>query len=272
MSTNRFLGALAALALPALATAGVTYGGSSTLADTVLKGGAIQGCAAKTGVQVTIGDTSGTGKGLKALMEGKLDVVGSGRTLNAEEKKAGLLGVIVGYDGLAVYVNKANPVKDLSKEQLKDVMTGKATNWKQVGGKDGKIAVLIEPLASKRATVQLVQEQVMDGAAYGGAYKELEQLGEQMREVARNEGAICVASVGYLANADAAVKAGVRAIKVDATEPSDANIRSGAYLLSRPMLLVTKGLAAGEVKQFIDYVLSPEGQKTVEKFFVAVKK
>jgi phosphate transport system substrate-binding protein len=267
------LGALAALLIPALATAaGITYGGSSTIADTVLKGGAIKAFEAKSGVQITIGDTSGTGKGLKELAAGRLDLAGAGRTLNAEEKKAGLLGVTVGYDGLAVYVNKANPVKDLSKEQLKDILTGKVTSWKQVGGKDVKIAVLVEPIASKRATVQLVQEQVMDGAAFGGSYREMEQLADQMKEVARNEGAICVASVGFLGTADATVKGGVRSIGLDATEPTDANIRSGAYLLSRPILFATKGLAAGDLKKFIDFMLSPEGQAIVERYFVAVKK
>ena len=64
----------------------------------------------------------------------------------------------------------------------------------------------------------------------------------------------------------------MKSISLDATPPTDANIRSGAYLLSRPMLLVTKGLPGGEVKSFLDYVLSKDGQVVVEKFFVAVKK
>lgn len=264
--------ALALLLVPTLAAAGVNYGGSSTIADTVLKGGAIKAFEAKSGVRIEIVDVSGTGKGLKSLAEGKLDVVGAGRTLTAEEKRSGLLGVIIGYDGLAVFVNKANPVSDLSKEQLKDVMTGKATSWKQVGGKDAKITVLIEPIASKRATVQLVQEQVMDRASFGGTYREMEQLSDQLNEVAKNEGAICVASVGFLASAPAAVKAGVRAVKLDGVEPSDANIQSGAYLLARPMLLVTKGLAEGDAKRFIDFMLSGEGQAIVQRAFVGLKK
>ena len=90
--------------------------------------------------------------------------------------------------------------------------------------------------------------------------------------VAREEGAICFASVGFLSSADPAVKGGVRQIQVDSTEPTDANIRSGAYLLSRPMLLVTKGLPSGDVKAFVDFVLSREGQAVVERYFVAVKK
>ena len=98
----------AAISAPVLASAGdVLYGGSSTLAETILQGGIIRGFQGKTGIKVQLADVSGTGKGLKSLAEGKLQVVGSGRTLNAEEKKIGLLGTIVGYDGLAVFVNRA---------------------------------------------------------------------------------------------------------------------------------------------------------------------
>jgi phosphate transport system substrate-binding protein len=264
---------LAALALPLAASAReVSYGGSSTLADTVLQGGAASAFEARSGVRVRLADLSGTGKGLKSLADGKLDVVGSGRTLTPEEKRSGLLGTIVGYDGLAVWVNQANPVKELTKDQLKDLFTGKVTSWKQLGGKDVRIKPMIEPIASKRATVQLVQELVLDGAPYAAGIRELEQLSEQVQAVANDEAAICVASIGFHANLDAATKKKVRALVLDGTDPSDANIRSGAYLLSRPMLLVTRGLPQGDVKQFMDFMLSRDGQSIVEKFFVSVKK
>jgi phosphate transport system substrate-binding protein len=261
----------ALLAMPAVAAADVVYGGSSTVAE-VLQGGVAKGFESRSGTKVQIADVSGTGKGLKSLAEGKVNLAGSGRVLSAEEKKSGLLGVIVGYDGLAVYVNKANAVKDLSKEQLKDIFTGKVTSWKQLGGKDVKIVPMIEPVASKRATVSLVQEQILDGAAFAPGIREVDQLKDQVGEVARSEGAICFASVGFLTSAEPAVKAGARQVSVDSTEPSASNIRSGAYLLSRPMLLVTKGLPTGEVKAFLDYVLSRDGQVVVAKYFVAVKK
>lgn len=269
MRTNVWL--LALLVAPAMASAEVIYGGSSTVAE-VLNGGVVKGFEARSGAKVQVADVSGTGKGLKSLAEGKINLAGSGRVLNAEEKKSGLLGTIVGYDGLAVYVNASNPVKDLSKEQLKDIFTGKVKSWKQLGGKDVKIVPLVEPVASKRATVQMVQEQLLDGAPFAPGLREVDQLKDQVAAVARDEGGLCVASVGFLASADPAVRSGVRAIQVDSTEPSDSNIRSGAYLLSRPMLLVTKGLPGGEVKAFLDYVLSRDGQSVVERYFVAVKK
>src|SRR4051794_6730798 len=100
--TSRWVAAL--LLVPGIASAEVMYGGSSTLAETVLQGGAIKGFESKTGSKLHVADVSGTGKGLKSLTEGKLNVVGAGRVLTAEEKKAGLLGTIVGYDGLALFV------------------------------------------------------------------------------------------------------------------------------------------------------------------------
>lgn len=112
----------------------------------------------------------------------------------------------------------------------------------------------------------------MDGAKFGGSFREVDQLADQMKEVARNEGAVCIASVGFLGSADPAVKAGVRSVGLDATEPTDGNIRSGAYLLSRPVLLATKGLPEGDVKAFVDFMLSRDGQAIVERSFVAVKK
>jgi phosphate transport system substrate-binding protein len=269
MRTNVWLAAL--LLVPGIASAEVVYGGSSTVAE-VLQGGILKGFEARGGAKVQVADVSGSGKGLKSLAAGKVNLAGSGRVLNAEEKRSGLLGTIVGYDGLAAYVNKANPVKDLSKEQLKDIFTGKVKSWKQLGGKDVKIVPIVEPIASKRATVEMVQEQILDGAGFAPGIREIDQLKDQLAEVARGEGAICFASVGFLSSADGAVRAGVHPIAIDSTDPSDSNIRSGAYLLSRPMLLVTKGLPGGDVKAFLDYVLSRDGQAVVEKYFVAVKK
>jgi phosphate transport system substrate-binding protein len=263
---------LAALLLaPGVASAEVVYGGSSTVAE-VLRGGAATGFQAKGRAKLRIADAAGTGQGLRALAEGKIDLAGSGRVLDAAEKRSGLLGTVIGYDGLALYVHRSNPVTDLSRQQLKAIFTGKVRNWKEVGGRDVAIVPLVEPLASTRATVQLVRELVLEGAAFMPGIRELDQLKDQVSEVARSEGAVCFASVGFLASAGGDVRGALRQVSIDATAPSDSNIRSGAYLLSRPMLLVTRGRPSGEVKAFVEYMLSDEGQAIVERYFVAVKK
>jgi phosphate transport system substrate-binding protein len=250
----------------------VFYGGSSTVAATVLRGGVARGLEERTGIKVRVVDVSGTGKGLEALAQGKLDVSGAGRPLTDAEKRAGLVGTIVGHDALAVYVNRKNPLKDLREAQLRDILTGKARSWKELGGRDVAVVPLIEPVASGRATVSLLQELVLGGEPFAPEIRELDLLRDQLAEVARSEGAICVASVGFLASLEPDVRDGVRAISLDATPPTDANIQSGAYPISRPLLLVTKGPPSGDTRALIDYVLSADGQAVVEKYLVPVAK
>ncbi len=257
----------------AFAADGIRYGGSSTLAETVLAGGASKAFTAKTGVKLTVVDSIGTGKSVKSLLtEDRYNVVGAGRTLSAEEKKGGLFGTTVGYDGIAIFVNKNNPVKSLTKAQLKDIFTGKIKNWKDVGGKGVPLTPVIEPIAAKRGSMGTLQELILDSAPFGAGLKEIELDRDLLVETAKNEGTISYGSFGLLDFIDPGVKAGIKAIAVDGIEPSDANISSGSYLLSRPMLLLSKGLPKDDVKKFVDFMLSPEGQTFVEKYMAKVKK
>jgi phosphate transport system substrate-binding protein len=250
----------------------VLYGGSSTVAATVLRGGVARGLEERTGIKVLVVDVSGTGKGLEALAQGKLHVCGAGRPLSDAERRSGLVGTVVGHDALAVYVNRKNPVKDLSAEQLRDILAGKTRSWKELGGHDVAIVPLIEPVESGRATVSLLRELVLGGDPFAHGIREVDLLRDQIAEVSRSEGAVCVASVGFLASVEPHVRDGVRAISLDATPPTDANIQSGAYPLSRPLLIVTKGPPSGDARALIDYVLSADGQAVVEKYLVPVAK
>lgn len=116
------------------------------------------------------------------------------------------------------------------------------------------------------------QEMAMDNAAYGSGFKEIDFPRDQIVDVAKNENAICGVSFGLLAAVSSDLKDKVKAVMVNGAEPSDKNIQSGAYLISRPLLLVTQGLAKGDAKKFIDFMLSAEGQQIVNKNFVPVKK
>ncbi len=109
------IGLAAVLSAPASAPAPVRYGGSSTIAETILKRGVIESFTARTGVPVQIVDESGTGRALEALAAGKLDVSGAGRNLTSAEKRAGLVGAVIALDAITVYVHRTNPVKDLSR-------------------------------------------------------------------------------------------------------------------------------------------------------------
>jgi len=250
----------------------ITYSGSSTIGMSVLQAGAISEFEKSTGIKFGSVDTLGSGKGLQALLDGKVTLAGASRTLKQEEKNKKLLGTAIGYDAIAVFVHKNNSVKNLTKEQIKGIFTGKIKNWKEVGGKDAPIKPNTEIAVQKRATMLAFQEMAMDNASYGSGFKEIDLPRDQIVDVAKNEDAICSVSFGLLAAVPSDLRSNVKAVTINGVEPSGKNIQSGAYLISRPLLLVTNGLPKGNVKKFIDFMLSAEGQKIVNINFVPVKK
>jgi phosphate transport system substrate-binding protein len=262
---------LTLVALPALAEE-LRYIGSSTIGTGVLLAGATQEFTAKTGIKFAAIDIPGSGKGIQALIEGKTPLAGASRPLKPEEKKAKLIGTIIGYDAIAVFVHQSNPVQNLTKEQLKGIFAGQIKSWKEVGGADTPIVPNTEILTGKRATVEMFQEMVLDGAAYGQGFKEIDLPRDQIVDLAANPGAICSVSLGLLAAVPGEVKAKVKPLSINGIAPTEKNVQSGAYLISRPLLLVTKGLPKAEVKEFLNYMLSAEGQANVAKNFVPVRK
>jgi phosphate transport system substrate-binding protein len=257
--------------LPQAALAELSYIGSSTIGTGILTAGAVAAFEKKSGKKFKEVAIPGSNKGIEAVVSGKSELAGVSREIKPEERKAGLVGTIIGYDALTVFVNKNNPVKNLSKEQIKGIFTGKITNWKEVGGKNAPIVPNTENLDGKRATVQFFQEHVMDGAAFGN-FKRFEQQVEQLVEVAKDENAVCGISHGLLSAVAKEHQAKVKSVNIAGTEPTPANVQSGSYFISRPLNLVTKGLPKGDVKEFISFILSPEGQAIVGKNFVPVRK
>jgi phosphate transport system substrate-binding protein len=251
----------------------LTYSGSSTIGMSVLQeGGALKAFEAQTGLKFKSVEIPGSGKGIKALLEGKVTLAGASRALEAGEKKEKLIGHTIGYDAIAVFVHKNNPVKNLTKEQLKGIFTGQIKNWKEVGGKDSPITPNTEIAGQQRATMLAFQEMAMDKAPYAKGFKEIDLPRDQIVDVAKNENSLCTVSFGLLAAVSADLKNKVKTVTVNGTEPSDKNIQSGAYLISRPLLLVTKGLPKDDVKKFIGFMLSREGQEIVNKNFVPVRR
>jgi len=250
----------------------LSYSGSSTIGMSVLDAGAVKAFEQKTGGKFASVEQPGSGKGIQALLDGKVTLAGVSRALKSEEKAKKLLGTAIGYDAIAVFVHKNNPVKNLTKEQVKGIFTGKIKNWKEVGGKDAPIKPNTEIAGEKRATMLAFQEMAMDNAAYGAGFKEIDFPRDQIADVAKNDNAICSVSFGLLAAVSSDLRGNVKALTVNGVAPTDANIQSGAYLISRPLLLVTLGLPKGDVKKFIDFMLSAEGQKIVGANFVPVKK
>jgi phosphate transport system substrate-binding protein len=240
----------------------LTYEGSSTIGENIMPAATVA-FEQKSGVKFTAVGLKGSGEGFQALMNGAVPVVGMSRNLTPEERAKSPYYRIIGYDAIAVFVNEANPVKALTKEQLKKIYTGEVTNWKSVGGKDLPIVVVTELQTGTRATTHEFRRMALDGAALGPV-KEIDQPHDCVKHVAGDPGAIASVTLAFQ-------MPGVRAVAVDGVAPDADKVRSGAYPLGRPLLLVSKDAPAGASKDFFDYMLSSEGQALVAKKFTPVR-
>lgn len=261
----------ALVALPAHAAQELRYEGSSTIGMGLLEKGAVAAFTAKTGVRFASVENSGSGKGVEALLAGKVALAGASRPLSTEEKAKKLVGHVIGHDGIGVFVHNGNPVDNLTREQLQKIFTGEIRNWKAVGGKDAPISPNTEIQGEKRATLLEFQRLVMDGAAYGKGFKEVNLPRDQIFLLAGDEGGICTVSLGLGRSVRKELHGAVKAVMIDGVPPTEENIRSGRYPASRPLLLVTTERPDDAVRQFVDFMLSPAGQEIVAKEFVTLK-
>ena len=259
------------LSFSAYAGKGISYSGSSTIGMSVLEAGALDAYEKKTGKKFSLVEHPGSGKGIKNLIAGKVNLAGASRHLKSKEKKQKVLGTTIGYDAIAVFVHSSNPVENLTKEQIKGIFTGKIKNWKEVGGNDALITVNTEIQGEGRATLQVFQKIAMDGAPYGNGFKEIDLPRDQIVHLAGDPTGICSVSFGLLAATPKHLRDKVKGIGVNGMKPEPENIKYGKYLISRPLLLVTKGMPKGDVKEFINFMLTNEGQKIVGINFVPVK-
>jgi phosphate transport system substrate-binding protein len=181
----------------------------------------------------------------------------------------------VALDGLAVVVHPENPISGLSMEQLSDIFTGKIKNWKEVGGSDTKIVVLSREVNS--GTHVYFKEHVLrKGNAKGPEEFAPDALllpSSQAiaDEVSTNKSAIGYYGMGYISKAQKAI-----AVSKDASAkgvlPTIEAVVSGDYPISRPLYLYSKGLAKDQVRIFLEYILSDEGQAIVsQQDFVPLK-
>jgi phosphate transport system substrate-binding protein len=242
--------------------ADVTYTGSTTVGIGIIQE-ASKVFSQKTGIRFDAIEMPGSGKGIEAVIAGKALMAGASRPLTPEEKKLKLYYQVIGYDAIGVFVHKSNPVKKLTKEQVKGIFTGRITNWKTVGGKDAPIVCITEILAGKHATIIEFQSLAMDGADYVSNRVEVDNPAVQAARLATEENGITAVSFSFAGPQ-------LKVVYVNNAAPDPVNVRSGAYPLSRPLLLVTKGLPQGDVKKFIDFILSPQGQAIVAKMFIPI--
>lgn len=230
--------------------------GATTVQRRVLEPGA-EALKASTGIQLKIYGP-GTGKGMISVIEGKVPVAAAGESLEdaidsaksaaAEAGKpltvpANLVYHQIASDNIVVAVHASNPVKSLSKQQIKELMTGKVANWKQVGGPD--LAVKVYSAAPGQAVRSAVQKGFLDGAGYAPNTTDIRTALEQLRVIGSEPGAIGAMSEPVL-------KASTEKLRV---VPGAA--------IARPLGFVTVGQPTPVAQKMIDYFRSPEGQKQI---------
>ena len=199
----------------------------------------------------------GSGAGIEAVSNGTADIGNSSRNLKDEEKAKGVAENIVAIDGIAVVVDPANTVEDLTKDQLTSIYDGTVTNWKDVGGNDAPIVVVGREAGSgtRGAFEELLK--LEDACKYSN---ELDSTGAVMAKVASTPGSIGYVSLDVLDDT-------VKALKLDGAEPTEENIKAGKYFLSRPFVMTTKGEISEQsdlVKALFDFIYSDEGSELVK--------
>lgn len=198
----------------------------------------------------------GSGAGIEAVSNGTADIGNSSRNLKDEEKAKGVAENIVAIDGIAVVVDKANAVEDLTKQQLSDIYSGAVTNWKDVGGSDAPIVVIGREAGSGTRSAFEELLSLEDACKYSN---ELDSTGAVMAKVASTPG-----SIGYV-SLDV-VDDSVKALKLEGAEPTEEAIKAGSYFLSRPFVMATKGEISQQnelVKAMFDFISSDEGTEIV---------
>lgn len=209
--------------------------------------------------QVTVTtEYTGSGAGLESLASGSVDIGNASRHVKDTEKEKGLVENVIALDGIAVIVNKANTVTDLTKDELIKVYQGEVKNWSELGGKDEAIVVIGRENGSgtRDAFEELLK--LKDACAYA---QELDSTGGVLAKVAATDGAIGYVSLDV-------VDSSVTAVKLDGVEASEAQILAGNYLLQRPFVMATKGSIEEQnelVKDWFAYLATEEGKSIIRK-------
>ena len=211
----------------------------------------------------------GSGVGIASIIDGTADIGDASRAIKdkeeatAKEKGVDVFENVVAADGIAVIVHPSNSLSGLTKDQIKNIYTGKYSNWKDVGGKNAQIVIVSRDSSSGTFEafneMALDKEKVRPDALLNASNQAVATI------VAKTPGAIGYVGLGYLSSA-------VKAVTVNGVECTKSNVVNGSYPLSRNLYMYTNGKPMGVVKEFIDFIMSPEGQKLVDKAgFVAVK-
>lgn len=203
-------------------------------------------------VNVTV-QGGGSAVGIQSASSGAAQI-GMADLVTLPEEAKGLTSTVVAKDGIAIVVSPKNKVNNLTTDQVRDIFNGKIVNWKEVGGDDVPITVVSREAGSgtRSSFEQILTNITLKKDAL------IQDSNGTIRETVAND----ANSVGYLSHG--LINEKIKAIKIDDVECTSEMIIAGQYKLVRPIFLLVKGEMVGEVKNFIDYILSVEGQKTIK--------
>ena len=209
----------------------------------------------------------GSGIGISALLDGTTEIAMSSRKMKFDERQkmsdAGKTPteVIIAYDALAVIVNPANKITQLTREQLEGIYTGKIKNWKEVGGDD--LAIVVYCRETSSGTYAFFKEHILKNKNYMSSVLSMPATGAIMQSVSQTKGAIGYVGLAYLNNK-------VKALKVsydgkNFVSPSVETAKNKTYPVVRPLFFYYDKKNEAKVSPFIKYVLSPAGQEIAKK-------
>jgi len=216
----------------------------------------------------------GSSTGIAALTNGTCDIANHSRDWKSKEiDLAWEKGVkphffVVAVDGVSIIVNAKNPLDEMKMADVGALYRGDIKNWKAVGGPSQ--AVSLYGRQSNSGTYVFMQEHVLGNKNYSTDMKEMNGNAQIIEGVLQDEGGIGYVGVGYLYDKDGNIRKGIKVLKISngggAFSPLDkAAVDSGDYPVSRPLFQATNGKPSAAVAAFLQFEMSDEGQKIVER-------
>jgi len=205
---------------------------------------------------------TGSGDGITALIEGRCEIAATSRFLRPEEYNravaAGKMPVpfTICLDSVCLIVHPSNPVRNMSKEQIKKIYTGEITNWRELGGPDMPIVAISRDTAS--GTYEVFHQLVIDGEHMGTRIELATSNPQIFTRVSTTQGAIGYVGLGF-------VTTGVEAVRYEGVVPTRRTIADGTYKLSRPLYLFTDGYPelGSALLRFCNFFLTEEGHEII---------
>ena len=219
--------------------------------------------AANPNIRITVAG-GGSGVGIKKVGEGLVEIGNTGRAITQKEKEThGLITYPFALDGVAVVVHPSNPVASLSGEQMKRLYAGEIANWKEIGGPDGAVHLIMRDESS--GTREVFWEILLGKGKIDPGANVASSNGAVKVAVGKNPLAIGYTSLGHVDDT-------VKSVAIDGHAPTQENVLSGKYRVTRKLYMNTKGQPSELVQTFINYIRGPEGNTIVrEAGFIPVK-